>query len=54
LTPTLNEKKIIITQLLYSIKKVSSIYFFFTIWKKNYKREKKKISRGKNIKLKIS
>jgi hypothetical protein len=29
--PTSNKKKIIITQLLYNIKKVSSIYFLFTV-----------------------
>ena len=32
--PNLNWKQIIITQLLYNIKKVSLIYFLFTLWKK--------------------
>jgi hypothetical protein len=39
---TWNEKKIIITQFLYNIKKVTSIYFLFAVWKKNSIREKKK------------
>jgi uncharacterized protein YihD (DUF1040 family) len=36
--PTWNEKKNIITQLLYNIKKVTLIYFLFTVWKKINKR----------------
>jgi len=36
------KKKIIITQFLYNIKIVTSIYFLFAVWKKNSIREKKK------------
>jgi len=44
-------KKIIITQLLYNIKKVPTIYFLFTVWKTNYiTKKEKKNSRGKKIK----
>jgi adenine-specific DNA methylase len=40
------KKKIIITQLLYNIEKVSSIYFLFTVWKKKLtKRKEKKLRR---------
>jgi hypothetical protein len=44
--PTWNEKKYIITQLLYNIKKVTLIYFLFTVWKKSI-REDKKFQEGK-------
>jgi hypothetical protein len=40
--PNLKWKTIIITQLLYNIKKDTSIYFIFTIWKEKLIREKKK------------
>jgi adenine-specific DNA methylase len=40
------KKKIIITQLLCNIEKVSSIYFLFTVWKKKLtKRKEKKLRR---------
>ena len=48
--PTWNEKKIIITQLLYNIKKVTSIYFLFTLYKKNQLEKRKKIKEEKNWK----
>jgi hypothetical protein len=48
---TWNKKKIIITQLLYNIKKVTSIYFLFTAWKKKFnKRNEKKSKEKKKIK----
>jgi hypothetical protein len=48
LNPTSNEKQLFtIIQLLYSIKKASSIYFFFTIRKK-FKREEKNFKRKKH------
>jgi DNA/RNA endonuclease YhcR with UshA esterase domain len=48
--PTWNEKNIIITQLLYNIKKVTSIYFLFTLYKKNQLEKRKKIKEEKNWK----
>ena len=47
-TPTSNEKKIIITYFLYNIKKISSIYFLFPVWKKKIKEEEKKFKEEKN------
>jgi hypothetical protein len=47
------KKKIIITQLLYSIKKISSIYFLFTNMKKKLTKRKEKNEKSKNIKLEI-
>jgi hypothetical protein len=43
-------KKIIITSLLYNIKKVTSIYFLFTVWKKIQYEKRKKIKEKKKIK----
>ena len=42
------KKQFIITQLLYNIKKVTSIYFVFTVWKKNQLEKRKKLKRKKN------
>jgi len=44
-------KKIIITSLLYNIKKVTSIYFLFTVWKKIQYEKRKKIKEKKKLKI---